>query len=109
MPVCEVCGEDCGAAFRAASHPVTYPFLPGGYEVRSPDMVDDVIVRERIFHNGILVATAGDQISARVAVRWRVGADGKHLPSAPPAEEPTPANATKPKARTRPKPLETRA
>jgi hypothetical protein len=77
-------------------------------------MVDDVVVRERIWHDGYLVATAGDRISARDAARWRVGANGKQLPPVPPPEsasapeEPVPANTTKPKARTRPKPLETR-
>jgi hypothetical protein len=76
-------------------------------------MVDDVVVRERIWHDGYLVATAGDRISAGDAQRWRVGADGRQLPLAPPpalepAEEPSPVHATKPKARTRPKPLETR-
>jgi hypothetical protein len=75
-------------------------------------MVDDVVVQERIWHDGFLVATAGDRISAGDAERWRVGADGKQLPPVPapePApEEPVPTNTTKPKARTRPKRLEAR-
>lgn len=76
-------------------------------------MAGDVIAQDRIFHEGFLVATAGDRISAGDAQLWRVGADGRQLPPAPalPAEtpeEPAPENATKPKARTRPKPLETR-
>ena len=76
-------------------------------------MVGDVVAQDRIFHEGILVATAGDRISAGDARLWRVGANGKQLPPVPalpaePVEEPTPTNATKPKARTRPKPLETR-
>jgi hypothetical protein len=76
-------------------------------------MADDVVVQDRIWHEGYLVATAGDRISAGDAERWRVGANGKQLPPAPPPEpapeeEPVPANTTKPKARTRPKRLETR-
>lgn len=70
-------------------------------------MPDDVVVQDRIWYEGFLVATAGDRISAGDAERWRVGANGKQLPPAPPPE-PAPANTTKPKARTRPKRLETR-
>jgi hypothetical protein len=113
VAVCEVCGGDSCTGFPDTLHLITYPFLPGGYPVRRPDMVDDVVVQERIWHDGYLVATAGDRISAGDAQRWRVGANGKQLPPAPalpvePVEEPAPAHATKPKARTRPKPLETR-
>lgn len=77
-------------------------------------MPDDVVVTERIFHEGILVAAAGDRINAEDARKWAVGPDGKAQPAvtaaAPPLaesepadDEPRPAHAEKrPRARTRP-------
>jgi hypothetical protein len=76
----------------------TYPFLPGGIPVRRPDMPDDVVVTERIFQGGLLVASPGDRINAADAQRWGVGPDGRQAP----LEEPKPIHAEKrPTARTR--------
>ena len=92
---CPICGGDC-RGYPLNPYPVTYPFLPGGYEVRSPDMPDDVIVTERIFFVIQLVAAPGDQIKAEDARRWGVGPDGRMQPAveaagpAPVYEEPAP-------------------
>lgn len=94
---CEICGGPC-VGVSTDPHLETYPFLPGGEPVRSPDMADDVTVKDRIFFEGILVATAGDRIKAADAKRWGVGPNGTQAPP----EEPKPIHAEKhPTARTR--------
>ena len=102
---CPVCGEKC-VGVPDIPYPSTYPFLPGGYDPRSPDMPDDITVTERIFDpDGNLVAAPGDRISADDARRWGVGPSGTMQPgvvsAAPNGEgEPEPEpEPEKPRAR----------
>jgi hypothetical protein len=88
-----VCGGPC-KGFPDTPHPITYPFLPGGYPVRRPDMPDDVEVKERVFHAGVLVATPGDRINAGDARRWNIGPDGRQSTEAA-DDEPKPKSGGK--------------
>lgn len=98
--VCDICRGPC-TGVPTAPYLETYPFLPGGEPVRSPDMPDDVVVTERIFHEGVLVATPGDRIKAEDARKWGVGSDGR-MQSGVTVAEPVPEHAEKrPTARTR--------